>query len=159
MPATVVVNFMTVVHASSNGMVMFFPDVCLTPAPPAPPIPLPYPNIAMSSDTDEGSSTVKMDGNPIMIQDSKFKQSSGDEPGSLKGVVSVNTKGKAEFINFSFDVKVDGKMTARLLDPMIGNELMGKPPNTPPSPEMQPPLVVVPLVDEPPGDWDVQSVE
>lgn len=160
MPATVVVNFMTVVHASSSGVVMFFPDVCLTPAPPAPsPIPIPYPNIAMSSDTDEGSTTVKMDGNPIMIQDSKYKMSTGDEPGSAMGVVSSKNKGKAEFINFSFDVKTDGKMTARLLDPMVGNEMAGKPPNTPPSPNLQPPLVLVPMIEPPPGDWDVSGVE
>ncbi len=29
------------------GMNLAFPDVCLTPAPPAPPIPLPYPNMSM----------------------------------------------------------------------------------------------------------------
>ncbi len=157
MPATMVVNMMTVVHKSSVGMVMFFPDVCLTPAPPAPPLPIPYPNIAMSSDTDEGTTTVKVDGNPIMVQDSKFKSSSGDEAGSLFGVVSHKNKGKAEFINFSFDVKADGKMIGRLLDPMIGNEMMGKPPNTPPSPLLQPPFVVLPPPPGNTGDWSIGS--
>ncbi|MFP6683429.1 MAG: PAAR-like domain-containing protein, partial [Polyangiaceae bacterium] len=28
------------------GVDMAFPDVCLTPAPPAPPVPLPYPDIS-----------------------------------------------------------------------------------------------------------------
>lgn len=55
MPVTVGVNNLSVVHAGSNGMTIAFPDVCKTPAPPAPPIPIPYPNIAMSSDTDQGS--------------------------------------------------------------------------------------------------------
>lgn len=160
MPVTMIVNFMTVVHASSTGMVMFFPDVCLTPAPPAPaPIPIPYPNIAQSSDTDEGTSTVKVDGNPIMIQDAKFKMSSGDEAGTATGVVTHKTKGKAEFMNFSFDVKADGKMVARMLDPMVGNEMMGKPPNTPPSPELQAPLVQMPAIPEQSGDWDLESAE
>lgn len=34
-------------NCSLSGMDFGFPDVCLTPAPPAPPIPIPYPNIAM----------------------------------------------------------------------------------------------------------------
>lgn len=159
MPATTIVNFMTVVHASSVGQVMFFPDVCLTPAPPAPsPIPIPYPNIAMSSDTDQGSSTVKIDGNPIMLQDATFKMSTGDEAGSAQGVVSHKIKGKAEYVNFSFDVKVDGKMVPRLLDPMVGNELQGKPPNTPPSPELQAPNMQMPALPGTTGDWDVSDV-
>ena len=67
MPATVVVNFRTVVHASSNGMATFFPDVCKTPVPPSPsPIPIPYPNIAQSSDTAQGSTTVKCDGKGVI---------------------------------------------------------------------------------------------
>jgi len=154
------VNLMTVVHKSTSGMAIFFPDVCLTPAPPSPsPIPIPYPNIAQSSDTDEGTTTVKIDGNPIMVQDAKFKQSSGDEAGSAMGVVSGKNKGKAEFILFSFDVKVDGKSVCRLLDLMVGNEMSGKPPNTPPSPELQAPLVVPPKMDESTGDWDIEAIE
>ena len=46
------VNMMTVVHQGSSGMVTGFPDVCKTPSP-AGPIPIPYPNIAMSSDTSQ----------------------------------------------------------------------------------------------------------
>lgn len=159
MPATLIVNMMTVVHKSSTGMVIFFPDVCLTPAPPAPPIPVPYPNIAQSSDTSDATTTVKVDGSPVMVMDAKFKTSTGDEAGALKGVVSHQTKGKAEFVNFSFDVKADGKMVCRMLDPMIGNELMGKPPNTPPSPELQPPLVAMPKPPDSSGSWAITGAK
>ena len=158
MPASTIVNMMTVVHKGSIGTAIFFPDVCLTPAPPAPPIPIPYPNIAMSSDTAEGSKQVKVDGNPIMLQDSKFGRSSGDEAGVSKGVVSGANMGKAASVNFSFDVKVEGKMVPRLLDPMIGNEMSGKPPNTPPSPELQPPNVALPVPPDDSGDYDVTEV-
>src|SRR4051794_18887533 len=34
MPATVSVNMLTVVHKSSDGVTIAFPDVCKTPAPP-----------------------------------------------------------------------------------------------------------------------------
>jgi uncharacterized Zn-binding protein involved in type VI secretion len=99
----------------------------------------------MSSDTADGSKTVKMDGNPIMLKGSNFATSTGDEPGSAGGVVSNCTKGKAEFILYSFDVKVDGQNVARLGDMMIQNK--GSAANTPPIPEVQPPLVVVPALD------------
>ena len=84
MPAKVNVNMRTVVHAGSNGIASAFPDVCKTPTPGGP-VPIPYPNISQSSDTSKGSSTVKMDGNPIMLKDSEFKMSSGDEAGSADG--------------------------------------------------------------------------
>jgi uncharacterized Zn-binding protein involved in type VI secretion len=119
---------------------MAFPDVCKTPAPPAPPIPIPYPNIAKSSDTAQGSSTVKCDGNPVCLKDSNFSTSTGDEAGSLNGVASNKIKGKAEFVNVSFDVKFDGKGVARAFDPMLHNDK-----NTPPFPVLQAPVVVVPM--------------
>jgi len=138
MPVTVGVNFMSVVHSASNGVAPSFPDVCKTPAPPAPPIPIPYPNIAMSSDTDQGSKKVKCDGNPVCLQNSNFKMSTGDEAGAPGGVVSGKIKGKAEFVNFSFDVQFEGKNVARALDLMLHNDK-----NTPPMPLIQPPVIAI----------------
>jgi hypothetical protein len=116
---------------------MIFPDVCKTPAPPAGPIPIPYPNVAMSADTASGSSTVKMDGNPIMIESSYYALSTGDEAGSAMGVVSNKIKGKAYPKLYSFDVKVDGENVFRLSDIMLQNG--GSPTNTPPGTNVQPP--------------------
>ncbi|MFO0617560.1 MAG: DUF4150 domain-containing protein [Polyangiaceae bacterium] len=141
MPATVNVNVRSVVHASSNGVSTAFPDVCKTPSP-AGPVPIPYPNVAMSSTTSQGSTSVKMDGQPIMLQGSCFSTSSGDEAGSAGGgVASSMIKGKAEFVSFSFDVMVEGKPVPRLADMMVQNK--GGSPNTPPIPEVQPPVVIV----------------
>ena len=157
MPATVLVNFRTVVHASSNGICTAFPDVCKTPSP-AGPIPIAYANISQSSDTSQGSTTVKMDGNPIMLQGSVFALSTGDEAGSIGGVVSNTIKGKAEFVLYSFDVMVDGKNVPRLGDIMLHNKLSS--PNTPPFPEVQPPGVVIPGLDlDESDDWDIDSIE
>ncbi len=121
MGATVIVNFRTVVHKSSTGIATSVPDVCKTPAPPAPPVPIPYPNIAKSSDTDKGSKKVKMDGKPIMLKNSKFSRSMGDEAGTLKGIVSNKNMGAAKFALYSFDVKVEGKNVPRLGDMMLTN--------------------------------------
>lgn len=155
MGATVVVNFRTVVHASSGGVTMFFPDVCKTPAPPAPFVPIPYPNIAKSGDTAKGSKKVKMDGNPIMIEGSNFSTSTGDEAGSIGGMISSCTKGKAEFILYSFDVKVEGKGVCRQLDLMLGNK--GGTYNTPPMPELQAPAVVVPFLPDSDSDSSISD--
>ena len=156
MPATVGVNNLTVVHKSSNGVSIAFPDVCLTPAPPAPPVPIPYPNIAMSADTADGSKKVTCDGNPVCLKDSNFSKSSGDEAGTSKGVASGKNMGKAEFINYSFDVKFEGKNVARATDLMLHNDK-----NTPPFPLIQPPLVAVPdtLTDQEDKDNELSEAD
>lgn len=125
---------------------MCFPDVCKTPAPPAGPIPIPYPNMAQSSDTDQGTKTVKVNGNPAMTKASNFKMSSGDEAGSLGGVVSNKTKGKAYPQLYSMNVKFEGENVVRLTDIMCSNG--ASPGNTPPMPEVQPPLPVLPSPPE-----------
>jgi hypothetical protein len=138
MPSTVGVNFMSTVSVGSNGVSPSFPDVCKTPAPPAGPIPIPYPNIAMSSDTQQGTKKVKCDGNPVCLENSNFAMSSGDEAGAAGGVASGKIKGKAEFVNYSFDVQFEGKAVARGLDLMLHNDK-----NTPPFPVLQPPVIAI----------------
>jgi len=137
---TVGVNFLSVVHKDSSGITIAFPDVCKTPAPPAPFVPIPYPNIAKSSDTMQGAGTVECDGQPVCVKDSNFMPSTGDEAGTLLGVVSNKIKGKAEFVNFSFDVMFEGKNVPRAFDLMLHNDK-----NTPPFPLLQPPIVALAL--------------
>ncbi len=142
MAASTTVNGRTVVHRKSAGALATFPDVCLTPTPGGP-VPIPYPNLARSADLTGGAETVTVDGCPVAVQDSVFSRSTGDEPGTQKGVISQAQGGEARFLNWSFDVKVEGKGVCRLLDPMASNG--GSPTNTPPAGEVQPPLVVPPV--------------
>jgi hypothetical protein len=138
MSVTVGVNNLSVVHESSNGVTSAFPDVCKTPTPGGP-VPIPYPNIAQSSDTSKGTKKVKCDGNSTCVKDSNFKISTGDEAGSAGGgVISNKVKGKAEFVNFSFDVKFEGKNVVRAFDLMLHNDK-----NTPPFPVIQGPVVAM----------------
>jgi len=134
MPATVIVNGQTVVHKDSGGILITGPDVCLTPIGNAA-VPIPYTNVAESADTSQGSTSVSMDGNSIMLKGSVFSKSTGDEPGKVGGLSSGITKGKAKFVNYSGDVFVDGKPVCRRLDPMVSN-LSGTG-NTPPAPLLQ----------------------
>lgn len=136
MAVTVGVNGMSVVHKDSGGITQAFPDVCKTPSP-AGPVPIPYPNVAQSSDSADGAATVLSDGNPTCVKDSNFSTSTGDEAGSAGGGVASNkTKGKAEFVNYSFDVMFEGKNVARAMDMMLHNDK-----NTPPFPVMQGPVI------------------
>jgi len=152
MGVTVGVNKLSVVHKNSSGVTIAFPDVCITPAAPSP-LPIPYPNVAKSGDTAKGSKKVKCDGNPICLKDSNFSTSTGDEAGTNKGVASGKNKGKAEFINYSFDVKVEGKNVARAFDLTLHNDK-----NTPPFPVLQQPIIAI-AKDEDPDLRDLTKVE
>lgn len=124
MASTVFANGRGISHKGSGGMSPIFPDVCKTPTPGGP-VPIPYPNVGKASDTSSGPTSVKTDGQMPMTQGSKYALSSGDEAGSVGGVVSGKVKGACEFMNYSFDVKFEGKNACRLGDPLFHNEKNG----------------------------------
>src|SRR4051812_34336692 len=85
-------------------------DVCQTPAPPAPPIAMPYPNIAQCAQADPGTCTqkVKVASQPAFTKNTQIPMSSGDEAGSVGGVVSGMIKGPCLYKRFSSKVKFEG---------------------------------------------------
>jgi hypothetical protein len=125
--------------AASGKSVCAFPDVCMTPpqTPATPPgVPIPYPNTGLASDCSDGSSTVQISGQEVMLKNkSYFKKSSGDEAGSapLKGVVTHTNTGKVYFNAWSMDVKVEGENVVRHLDLTTHNHA-STPGDTPPWP-------------------------
>jgi len=136
MSTSVGVNKLSVVTAKTSGITSAFPDVCKTPSPGGP-IPIPYPNIAKSSDADKQAKSVTADGEAICVKDSNFSTSVGDEAGTAGGgVASSKTKGKAEFVNYSMDVQIEGKNVPRTFDLMLHNDK-----NTPPFPVLQKPVI------------------
>jgi hypothetical protein len=139
MGTSVGVNKLSIVNADTNGVTIAFPDVCKTPAPPAPFVPIPYPNIAKSGDMAKGTKKVKAEGKPVCTKDSNFSVSTGDEAGTAGGgIASSKIKGKAEFVNFSFDVQFEGKNVPRSFDLMLHNDK-----NTPPFPVLQAPVIAL----------------
>lgn len=123
MSKEVYANMMEISCKSGDGKsIAGMPDVCMTPpqTPATPPgVPVPYPNTGMSSDCSDGSSTVSIGGQEVMLKDkSYFKQSSGDEAGSapMKGVISHTNKGKVYFAMWSMDVQFEGENVVRHLD-------------------------------------------
>lgn len=116
-------NNMEVSCKAANGKsICAFPDVCFTPpqTPATPPgVPIPYPNTGMASDTSDGSSTVNISGQEVMLKNkSYFKRSTGDEAGCApqKGVINSQNMGKVYFVMWSMDVKVEGENVVRNLD-------------------------------------------
>ena len=113
--------------AGSGKTICAMPDVCFTPPenPVTPPgVPVPYPNTGSASDTTEGSKTVKISGEEIMLKNnSYFKTSTGDEAGcaAKKGVISSKNTGKVYFIKWSMDVKFEGENVDRHLDMTTNN--------------------------------------
>lgn len=114
-------NCRGIAHKGSGGMSIAFPDVCKTPSPGGP-IPIPYPNTAKASDTSGGPGTVKTDGEMPMVKGATYSTSIGDEAGSAGGIISSTTKGEAEFMLYSFDIKFEGNNVCRLGDPLFHNK-------------------------------------
>jgi hypothetical protein len=122
MTVTVKANDLTISHKGSNGFsTATVPDVCKTPSPGGP-VPLPYPNIAQSSDLAGGTTTVQADGgNMIAIKGSHYQLSTGDEAGTVGGVASNTFKQETDWITYSFDVMMDGGNVCRLTDKKFHN--------------------------------------
>ena len=123
MGATVFVNSRALTDASGNAKSINFPCVGKTPGPPAPFVPVPYPNVSNGADTEKGSKKVKADGKPIALKDnSDFSTSVGNEAATAGGgLVTAKQKGKSWYFMYSMDVKVEGKEVPRAFDIMAGD--------------------------------------
>ncbi|MCG8393146.1 MAG: DUF4150 domain-containing protein [Pseudomonadales bacterium] len=122
------INGLTAVHAGSGGTLVTM-DICKTP-----PFcqPVPFSNVAMSSDATGTASSVLVNGNPVCHVASTFAKSSGDEAGTCGGIMSGTIAGQAEFITFSPNVMIEGQPAVRQSDMMVSNMR-----NTAPAPLQQ----------------------
>lgn len=111
-----------------SGMVLGFPDVCLTPA--VVPVPVPYPNISMSAMAPEAVPTVLTDCMPTLNELSDICASNGDEAGALGGVVSHLIAGQTMWVLGSEAILVAG-LPAQRLTSLAGCNAMEVLPNAP----------------------------
>lgn len=121
MAQTTFANSRGIAHKGSGGMSLVFPDVCLTQIGNAV-VPIPYPNLGKAADTSKGPKSVKTDGEMPMVKQAQYSTSTGDEPGSKKGIISGKINGVCEFMMYSFDVKFEGKNVCRMGDPLFHNK-------------------------------------
>ena len=92
-----------------GGQCFALPDVCLTPAPPAPPVPVPYPNTGMVNQAKKTSTKVKFAGKEVVTIKSEMSRSMGDEAGLNKGVMSGMNMGKVSYKKGSSKIKIQGQ--------------------------------------------------
>jgi len=95
--------------SKASGVYFAIPDVCLTPAPPAPPVPVPYPNTAQVASSNGAVEKVLIENKETVVEGVKVPRSSGDEAGSSGGVTSGVNMGPVEPKTFSSKVFFDGK--------------------------------------------------
>ncbi len=126
---SVFANKKSIVHAGDGlKFVAAAPDVCKTPSPGGP-IPVPYPNFAMSSDLGDGTKKVKIEGKSVAVKGAKLKTSTGDEAGTAGGgIVSSKTKGVVKWLSCSMNVKFEGKGVILFLTPTMHNGNMANAP-------------------------------
>lgn len=107
--------------ATDNKTIAAMPDVCLSPPPPpAGPVPIPYPNFGMASDTTDGCTSVFIKGKEAGKKNaSKYSKITGDEPATRSfgaSVVTHNITGPLKFEAYSFDVMFEGGGAERFTD-------------------------------------------
>jgi hypothetical protein len=113
--------------AGDGKVIAAFPDVCLSPpSPPAGPIPVPYPDTSFSKDMQNGSKTVKIKGQEVMLKDKSFYKTAplGDEAatqGLGANVITHVITGKTYFVMWSLDVKIEGENVDRHIDLTTSN--------------------------------------
>ncbi|WP_371355925.1 DUF4150 domain-containing protein [Pseudomonas chlororaphis] len=113
--------------AGDGKVIAAFPDVCLTPpAPPAGPIPVPYPDTSFSKDMKKGSKTVKIKRKEVMLKDRSYYKTSplGDEAATKSqgaGVITHVITGKTYFVSWSMDVLFEGQNIDRHTDITTSN--------------------------------------
>lgn len=127
---------MTASHAACDKMVKLDPRACKTEKPPA--VPIPYPNFAkVEKEAKNTAQAAEKALKKVKVAQKNFEQvadkelkklstyqkSSGDADAGAakKGLVTSKAKSKAYFIQWSMDVKAEGKNVTRLSDILTSN--------------------------------------
>jgi len=96
-------------------------DFCKTPTPGGP-VPMPYPNVALSITIGPGYTTKTLSfGTPMWTKKGKSALSNGDQPGVALGVVSNKIMGMCEIMMSSNDVLAERGGVSRTLDSSNSN--------------------------------------
>lgn len=100
------------ISTKAGGVSNAMPDVCKTPAPPAPFIPVPCPNIASFAQANPGtcSKKTKVMKQPVITKATMITMTSGDEAGPMGGMISGIIKGPAKAKTFSKKSRLKEKM-------------------------------------------------
>lgn len=103
------------------GMCFGFPDVCLTPLPPLPPIPIPYPNMSMTPTGIPTAPTILTMCCPSHNLLSIVPLTMGDNAGLAMGVASGMVMGPERKLLASMKVFFTGPPADKMLSMTIQN--------------------------------------
>jgi hypothetical protein len=109
------------------GTDICFPDVCNTPTPVGP-IPIPYPNVAVTATSAPAAYNVLVDCMPALNQLSFGMVSVGDEAGM--GIVDEINSGEAVYIVGCITILTEG-VPAQRMTSVTGQNAVGVAPNGP----------------------------
>lgn len=102
------------------GMDFAFPDVCLTPAVPAP-VPIPYPNMALSPTAIPSQFTTFILAAPQHNLATTTPMTNGDNAGLAMGVASGMVMGPSRHLLGSFTTLISGMPATRLTSMSLQN--------------------------------------
>src|SRR5512133_1626134 len=108
-------------NTQMGGVDTGFPDVCLTPAPPGPPVPMPYPSITAGPMGSTPATKILFMGAPAHNLGTTIKPTQGDELGTVTGVASGTVKGTSRHVTASYTVLLLGQPATRLTSATIQN--------------------------------------
>jgi len=108
-----------------GAMSMAMPDVCKVPAPPAPPIPMPFPNNAQSTmaNPSTASKKVMISNAPAHSMKTIVTLSMGDNAGVAGGLVSSKMMGECRHTKGSMKVMIEGQPGTRITDMTMQNAM------------------------------------
>ena len=104
-----------------GGQDIGFPDVCLTPAPPAPPVPVPYPNTAAGPMGTPAAYHVLFGSAPAHNLSTVVPLTNGDNAGLATGVASGTVMGPSRHLTGAFTVLVGGMPASRVSSVSLQN--------------------------------------
>ena len=118
---------MPAMTTKAGGVCIASGDVCLVPSTPSP-LPIPFVNLGQCADAVATAANVLVGGAEAVVESSMIPFSTGDEAGSLGGIVSGTFMGLAKFKTGSAKVKAGGKRVV-LQGATVGQN--GSPANAP----------------------------
>lgn len=111
-------------NCQMGGQNFAMPDVCKTPAPPAPFVPVPYPNIAMGMTAVPNCLKVLLVAMPAHNLLTTIPLSNGDNAGVMGGVVSQIFMGPSKHSLGSMGVMYCGLPATKLTSPTMQNGMV-----------------------------------
>ena len=108
-------------NTQMGGVDTGFPDVCLTPASPAPPIPVPYPNIAAGPMGVNAVYKVLLMYAPAHNLGTSIPMTNGDNAGLATGVASGTVMGPSRHLTGAFTCLIGGMPATRVTSMSLQN--------------------------------------